>query len=202
MGENDIASADKDSGATVSSTEKRSIATSDRGRILELSQIAANVVIVVTLFATAWTLIEQSGQARRDATSSRIEAFYSSEISHAQTVLFTIWSLKDLSVFESGLPRRAIDAIVDKTIETSEVGGPAVDAAIVALTNYFDRVEMCLSSRRCDSEEIRSELGTYGQNFFCLYRGRIARYQTRLMSSTLGNGLEKFAIRMGGCGKQ
>jgi hypothetical protein len=164
------------------------------------TQVAANILVPITLLVAVASLFIQTWQTKIDNSNLKIESFYGEGLVAAQTTLFSLWLDEDMSPLDEPQTRHYIDALVDITIERSTVPKRDTVAALVSITTYFDRVEACLVANRCDEKTILNQIGQYGRDFYCLYQGQvdILRNQTRA-SAQFGSGLAAFAARNGGC---
>ena len=187
---------------TATQTRKLSITQQNQRRRvwLERTQILANVIVPAAFLITALAFVDQTKQSRRDTTARQIDTFYSEGLSLAQTRLFSVWADKDLSALrDTGLSRKAIDALVEKTIQTSNVERNEISAAIVSLTQFFDRAESCIQVGKCDQQDMMDEIGGYGKDFYCTYVRQVAYISERMLLNDLGDGLRAFAKRSGTC---
>lgn len=162
--------------------------------------VAANILLPVSILIAGWGLWEQNRQAKLDAASDTISMFFDDGLVAAQTTLFSLWTQKDLSVLKSPQSRSFVDALVERTIRSSDLDQAQITNAIVSITSYFDRAEACVASRRCDEEEVLNQIGRYGRDFHCVYAGQIEKLRDETLVLYLGEGLERLVQRSGGCG--
>jgi len=163
------------------------------------TQVLANIAIPVTLAFAVWGLLQDLQRQRLDAASRQVELFYTENLGGAQAILFAIWNESDMSILSTPQSRSFIDAFVSRTIASSDHEAREVLAAIVNLASYFDRAELCIERGRCDEDEMLSQLGDYGRDFYCLYAGQIVDLRSDTLILSIGHGLERFAERAGGC---
>lgn len=195
--------ADTDAKASVSLTDPVIIKRLDRVQRREAwvgwTQVVANILVPLALAIAGLTLLQQTWQSQRDASVRQVELFYSEGLTQAQAHLFSLWTDTDLSVLRGPQTRDFIDAFVERTIATSDKDQNTILASIVALSAYFDRVESCIESGRCNEPEIVDQIGAYGRDFYCIYAGQIKRIRVQTLASKLGDGLQRFANRNDGC---
>ena len=180
-------------------TIKRTQRVRRRESIVGWSTVFANILVPMSICIAAWSVLEANWREQRDAAQRQIALFYSPGLSEARQSVFDFWNGVDLSVFEVARSRSFIDAFVERTLQASDERKPQVTSAIVSLALYFDQVEICISSGRCEEEDLILQIGQFGRDFYCLFAGAIeSQRQERLMVS-FGTGLEAFADRAGGC---
>ncbi|MEM6661651.1 MAG: hypothetical protein AAF666_05675 [Pseudomonadota bacterium] len=163
------------------------------------TQVLANILVPIALIVAGLNLYAQSVQGRLDASARQIELFYSPNLARAQIMLFAIWSDADLTVLRSPQKREFIDALVERSIATSGVNRNEIVMSVAALASYFDRVEACIDLGSCDEDELVQQVGGYARDFFCIYSVEINKIRDKSLVSSLGDGLEKFSQRAGGC---
>lgn len=165
------------------------------------TQVVANVLVPLAIAITAFSLLLQSWEGRRDTAARQIEMFYSEGMATSQTILFSLWDRKDISVLRVPQNRKFVDSFVARSIEASEIDRGEINRALMVISAFFDRIESCVESRRCDEGEIMAHLGRYGRDFYCIYVGQIEELKDDSLVIGLGDGLAQFANRSGGCGR-
>lgn len=166
---------------------------------VDWTQVIANILVPLAIGIAAFGLYLDNIQGNRDAASRQMELFYSEGLSSAQLTLFKLWRGQDLTVLEGTVSRRFMDEFVRLKIDASEIDRDEIISAVVSLTSYFDRVEICIASGRCDEAELLDQIGSYGRDFFCVYTGQINALRNDRLVNYLGVGLQNFAKRAGGC---
>lgn len=166
---------------------------------LEQTQLIANFCVIAALVFTAITFWNQQREARRSEAAQMVSKLHSERLAGARSILFRLWADKDLTAFDTGIPASFKEALVRKTIQSSDLAEPDIIEAIVSITNFYDEVEICVTKVRCEGLEVDESLGRYGQSFYCLYRSEIDVLRTRLALPNLGEGLEALVGRQGGC---
>lgn len=182
-----------------SATERRAHHVRFREACLCWTQVAANILVPVTIGLAGFGLLQNTWQQRSDAAQQQIELFYSENLGKAQQTLLLLLNDTDLMVLNEARSRSFIDAFVERAIDASGVARPEIIAAIVNLASYFDRVEVCVATGRCDEQTVLTQLGPYGRDFHCLYAGQLSALRQESLILQLGEGLEQFAGRSGGC---
>jgi hypothetical protein len=172
-----------------------------REKLRDWTQIFANILVPIAIAVAAGGLYLDNLQRGRDTASRQIELLYSEGLSASQVTLFNLWRGQDMSVLENAVSRTFVDQFVSRKIDASGIEKNEVISAIVSLTSYFDRVEICVASGRCDEAEIVTQIGTYGRDFHCFYAGQISALRNQSLINYLGEGLRNFAERSGGCGQ-
>lgn len=170
-----------------------------REAIVGWTQVAANVVVPVTIALAAWGLFQDQQRQRVNAADRQVELFYNESISDARVVLFDLWSGVDMRVLGEPRSRSFVDRFVEAVIESQPEQERSVRAAIVSIATYFDRVEACIERDRCDQGEILIQIGPYGRDFYCLYAGQLQSAREESLLLAVGQGLERFTERAGGC---
>jgi hypothetical protein len=178
---------------------KRTRAARRRENWVGWTSVAANIIGPIAILLAGLGLWEQTREAKRNAAAQQINLLNSQGLANAQKTLFSLWNRQDLSVLENPLSRQFIDAFVTRTIAATDINPEEVITAIVALAAYFDRVERCIQSGRCDVDEVLDQVGHYGRDFHCLYSGQIEALRRERMLGDLGMRLAAFAERAGGC---
>lgn len=171
-----------------------------RRALVEWSQLAANITIVVGLLVAVFTYLAQVSDNKIDISERRLDRFHGQSLVEARSTLSRLWDGQDLSSLRQGLPRKAIDALVDKTIAKTSIPEGSIDEAILLLTDYLDGVGNCRHTNHCDYKVIDLRLGQYAHDFFCIYRGRVATLREKRLLPVLGVNLAKWAGDHGGCG--
>lgn len=162
--------------------------------------VAANILLPVSILIAGWGLWEQNRQAKLDAASDTVNLFFDGGLVAAQATLFSLWTQKDLTVLKSPQSRSFVDAFVERTIRASDLDQAQITNAIVSITSYFDLAEACVASGRCDEQAVMNQIGRYGRDFHCIYAGQIGKLRDQTLVLYLGEGLERFSLRSGGCG--
>ena len=181
-------------------TVKRTARVRFREACVGWTTVIANILVPVTIGFAGYSLLQDSWQEKSNAAQRQIELFYSGNMGEAQRILFALWDDVDLTVLRSPQSRSFIDAFVERAVAASDLDQGEVASAIVNLASYFDRVETCVASGQCDEDEILNQLGQYGRDFHCIYAGQIDALRQGSLILKLGEGLESFSGRMGGCG--
>lgn len=166
--------------------------------IVALTQIVANITVVIGLAiagATLWTQRQHSAIA---STEDLLAQFSEGHMFAAQSLLYDVWTGQDLSIFAAGLPRKAINALVEESIRARSLSIDEVDKAIVLIAQYLDAVEICVATGRCDSDLVEARIGAYAINFQCTYLNRIEQQANRRLLP-IGKQLENWVSRKGGC---
>jgi hypothetical protein len=182
-------------------TFRRTEKVQRREKLRDWTQIFANILVPIAIAVAAGGLYLDNLQRGRDTASRQIELLYSEGLSASQVTLFNLWRGQDMSVLENAVSRTFVDQFVSRKIDASDIDKNEIISAIVSLTSYFDRVEICVSSGRCDEAEIVTQIGTYGRDFHCFYAGQINALRNQSLINYLGEGLRDFAERSGGCGQ-
>lgn len=170
-----------------------------RKALVDWTQISANILVPLAIIVAATGLYFDRVQSNRDASSRHIELFYSESLTFAQLTLFKLWQGQDLSILRNALSRKFVNQFVSRRIEASGIERDAVNSSIISITSYFDSAEVCIASGRCDESELLNHVGAYGRDFFCFYAGQIQELQNVNLINYLGDGLQEFAGRAGGC---
>lgn len=178
---------------------KRTRAARRRENWVGWTSVGANILGPIAILIAGLGLWEQTREAKRNAAADQVNLLNSQGLANAQKTLFSLWTRQDLSVLEAPLTRQFIDAFVARTIVATDINPDEVTTAIVSLAAYFDRVEGCIQTARCDAGEVLDQVGHYGRDFHCLYSGQIAVLRQERMLGDLGMRLAEFAERAGGC---
>ena len=166
--------------------------------ILEISEILANITIVCGLLIAALTFYQQRSEVKIRSSEELLRQFHTPHLSDATSLLSDLWSEQDLSIFQAGLPRKAINALIDASAEAQGIDDRDLNTAIFVVAQYLDFLEACMAAEKCDPDTINIRMAEYARNFFCTYQGHIFE-QARRILLPIGNELSKWASRNGGC---
>ncbi|GGL74283.1 hypothetical protein [Wenxinia marina] len=169
-------------------------------RWVAATQIVANLGVIAALVLAGLTLEQDRRFVRGAASDELVATFHGDRLAEARGILFELWAGRDLSALaQTDLPRSTVDALVSRMIRTATVDRTAVLRAIADIASFFDGLEACLASGRCDDVELSRRLGGYALDFECIYRGQIEEMRTRMLLADLGRGLQEFAAIQGSC---
>lgn len=166
---------------------------------VQITQIFANIAVPLTIVVGIAGLLMQSWTSKAESSRDQVAGFYGAEMMDARATLIGLWIDRDLSSFSRIMSRKAIDALVDRVVATSEIPHAEIDRSVIEIALYFDRVEACIETESCAPEDLISQIGNYARDFQCTYVGRIQRIRARSLTPTLGVGTANFAQRAGGC---
>lgn len=180
-------------------TIKRTQRVRRREAIVGWSTVFANILVAASVFIAAWSILDANRREQRDAAHRQISLFYAPSLGEARQVVFDFWNDVDLNVLEIARSRSFIDAFVERSVLASGDKKQEVTSAIVSLGLYFDQVEICISSGRCEKEDLILKIGQFGRDFHCLFSGTIETLRREKLMPSFGAGLQSFAHRAGGC---
>ena len=179
------------------------IQRTDGLRSLEMNmlrtQIVANAVVVAGLVIAGLTYWNDRSQRKIEAASVEVQALRSSELSSARSALLSLWTDRDLSALQGQIGAAEKEILVAGLFDADRENGGSALEALIEVADYFDRVELCVEADRCDRSVIDRQLGPYAHSFQCLYGGQIRRVRDPLLLTTLGDGLQRLAEKMGDC---
>jgi hypothetical protein len=166
-----------------------------------LSSIAANIVVVATLILALATYYQAQGQGQAEASLGYINRFNEGSILEARNLIYRSWLPYDFSGTNAALDQEVIDALLERVVpDVSTPEGLDHRLAIAGIVAFFDSAQTCVEQKACDGDVLRSQLGEYGRDFYCLYQSLIDRERQRGRLISFGGGLEQFTDAMGGCG--
>lgn len=157
------------------------------------TQILANILVIGGLIIAGLTYWSDRGDRRTEAATTEVEVFRSQELGEARSVLLSLWRERDLSSLQQQLGRDQLNTLVAGMFESDREDNGSAFAALISITDYFDRVHICVESGRCDANVIKRQLEPYARSFQCLYGEEIEGVRERLLLTSLGNGLGKLA---------
>jgi len=170
------------------------------GLWLPLSAIFANAIIAVTLVLGFASYYQAKGLGQVEASLGYVDTFNGGEVLQARNLIYRSWLPYDFSTSNTALSRGVIDALLERIVaDVSTSEGVDHRLAVAVIVAFFDSVQACVSEGACSDTVLRSQVGEYGRDFYCLYKPIIERERARGKLVSFGSGLETVADKAGGC---
>lgn len=159
---------------------------------------AAKIVAILGLFGFIWQQYDAAEGRRIDRTFDFVKQFQSKETTEARYELASVWDRYAVMIgkaVDQGLSANDKDKLVRAIVANS----PSLLVAIYRTNDFFEALQLCVSSGGCEGEIVRTFFGDYVVRFFCLYDVILKDRRTALRIPEYGEGISKLAMTIGKC---
>lgn len=164
---------------------------------------AVSLLAIIAAVGIAW--YEYRGQVERSAKERSLDfvlRFQEAKLSEARRIILRPWLNYDIDkLSKSGVGSKMVDELVLKIVDQNSDKNPSKDMRmnILALVEFLDSVQACVSAKVCESDVADQLLGEFAHSFYCLYRPIIEQTQSVARLQNFGTGLQQLAGKRGGC---
>ncbi|OOY16614.1 hypothetical protein BMI85_05960 [Thioclava sp. DLFJ4-1] len=157
------------------------------------------IATIIALGFTGWQIFQWREDRKADLSLEMVARFSDLEYAgSARRELAQFWwqnsdALAKVTAIKGGIPPAQRQKFLDLLFQKRPpVKRQEQFAAVSEMANFFDQVELCIATKRCDAQIATDYFCGYAANFADLYQGPLTQVRETFGTSGLGTGLQHF----------
>lgn len=166
------------------------LAPENMQRLKVALELAASAVVVAGVPLFFIQQHAEEGRARVERTINFSLQLQGGDLSAARINLTEPWTSYDLSKLKDSVISKAAS---EKIVRDVSATHPGVKISLMRLIEFYDGVDLCVSSRACDERTAQQLFGPYAAQLVALYSPVIEDLKVGMQNDSFAHGLLVFS---------
>ncbi|PFG64470.1 hypothetical protein AXZ77_3110 [Thioclava sp. ES.031] len=175
------------------------VASRERISLLRIIEAGSWAATIIALGFTGWQIFQWREDRKADLSLEMVARFSDLEYAgRARRQLAQFWwensdDLAKVTAVDGGIPPAQRRNFLDLLFQRQPAPQRQMQfAAVSEMANFFDQVELCIATKRCDAQIATDYFCGYAANFADLYQGPLTQVRETFGTAGLGTGLQNF----------